>query len=58
MGGTKRDKGGCVAEEEPEEVLAGPPQEKVDADELNPAEFDDGHESGLDAKSEREAQIN
>ncbi len=27
----------------PEEVLAGPPQEEVDANELNPTEFDDGH---------------
>jgi hypothetical protein len=41
----------------PEEVLAGPPQEKVDANELDPAEFDDGHESGLNAVTEQEASF-
>ena len=46
-GGIKEERGGDVGEEEPEEMLACPPQEKVDADELNPAEFDDGHERGL-----------
>ena len=36
----------------PEEMLASPPQKKVDAHELNPAEFDDGHESGLNTVAE------
>ncbi len=39
----------------PEEVLAGPPQEKVNADELDPAELNDGHESGLDSVAEHDA---
>ena len=56
-GGIKEDRGGDVAEEGPEKVFACPPQEKVDADELNPAEFDDGHEGGLDAKAEQEGGL-
>ncbi len=31
-------------------MFARPPQQKVDADELDPAELDDGHERGLHAE--------
>ncbi len=42
----------------PEEMLASPPQKKVDANELNPAEFDDGHEGGLNTVAGDKASLN
>jgi hypothetical protein len=42
----------------PQEVLAGPPQEEVDANELNPSEFDDGHKSGLNAVADQGVLLN